>query len=224
MKLITKTTINIILLVISAFMFIGIIKWGSYLIETKPCDKYCDKHGGNKFKEGFDMYAQPTIDLGMPDTSHTVNLPLNTTFSCENMCGPLARCSKTGEQCTSDVDCYGCQPKVYEPEYERKDVRGQNDAGKLTSGITPRYSTLTTDIGTQAKLYGPTENLAPVQYFKGVNEWRKSFDVGMELYNKKFNPSIDMLPFLPKYPPRPSLSGEFIDNGPLASNAFLSNK
>ena len=129
MKLITKTVANIILLVISVFMFMGIIKWGNYLIKTKQCKGI--------FKEGFDMYAQPTIDLGTPETSHTVNLPINTTFSCKNMCGPLARCSKTGEQCTSDVDCYGCQPKVYEPAYDTKAVGGQNDAGKLTDGVTP---------------------------------------------------------------------------------------
>jgi hypothetical protein len=205
-------------------MFMGIIKWGNYLIKTKTCECKQNRSVNRTFKEGFDMYAQPTLDLGMPDTSHTVNLPINTTFSCENMCGPLARCSKTGEQCTSDVDCYGCQPKVYDPAYTKKDIGGQNDAGKLTSGITPRYSVLTTDIGTQAKLYGKGENLMPMQYFKGVNEWRKSFDTGMELYNKKFNPNIQVLPFLPKYPPRPSLSGEFVDDGPLAANAFLSNK
>jgi len=216
MKLLTKTVVNIFLLVISVFLFMGILKWGNYLIKTKPCS--------NKFKEGFDMYAPPTIDMGTPETSHTVNLPINTTFSCENVCGPLARCSKTGEQCTSDVDCYGCQPKVYEPDYAMKDIGGQNDAGKLTGGITPRYSTLTTDIGTQAKLYGKGENLMPMQYFKGVDQWTKPFKAGMELYNKKFNPNIQVLPFLPKYPQRPSLSGEFVDDGPLAANAFLSNK
>lgn len=220
MKLIStkniKNVVNIILLVISVFMFMGIIKWGNYLIKTKQCKGIC--------KEGFDMYAQPTIDLGTPETSHTVNLPINTTFSCENVCGPLARCSKTGEQCTSDVDCYGCQPKVYEPVYASKDIGGQNDAGKLTQGATPTYSALTTDIGTQAKLYGKGDNLTPSSYFKGVDQWTKSFKVGMELYNKRYNPNIEVLPFLPKYPPRPSLSGEFMDDGPLAANAFLSNK
>lgn len=217
MKLLTKTVVNIFLLAISVFMFMGILRWGNYLIKTKPCSN-------KTFKEGFDMYAPPTIDMGTSETSHTVNLPINTTFSCENVCGPLARCSKTGEQCTSDVDCYGCQPKVYEPEYAMKDIGGQNDAGKLTVGITPRYSVLTTDIGTQAKLYGEGENLMPMQYFKGVDQWTKPFKAGMELYNKKFNPSIEVLPFLPKYPQRPSLSGEFVDDGPLAANAFLSNK
>jgi hypothetical protein len=100
-------------------------------------------------------------------------------------------------------------------------VRGQNEAGKLTDGVTPTYSVLTTDIGTQAKLYGKGENFMPPSYFKGVNEWKKSFDVGMELYDRKYNPSIEILPFLPKYPKRPSLSGEFVDDGPLAANAYL---
>ena len=194
-------------------MFIGIIKWGNYLIKTKKCNK--------NNKEGFDMYAMPIIDTHTPQTSHNVDLPINTTFSCTNMCGPLARCSKTGEQCTSDVDCYGCQPPLNLSNNTTKNVRGQNDAGKLTDGVTPTYSELTTDIGTQAKLYGKGENFKPPSYFKGVNEWKKSFDVGMELYDRKYNPSIEILPFLPKYPKRPSLSGEFVDDGPLAANAYL---
>jgi len=209
-KYISKNTLNIILLIISILLFIGIIKWSNYLIK-------------NKFilKEGFDPYTQTLLDTGTPQTNHTVNLPINTTFSCQNMCGPLARCSKTGEQCTSDVDCYGCQPKVYVTNYETEDIGGQNDAGKLTNGENPTYSTLTTDIGTQAKLYDKGENLNPPSYFKGVNEWKNSFDAGMELYNKKYNPNIAILPFLPKYPARKTLSGEFPDDGPLASNAFL---
>lgn len=43
--------------------------------------------------------------------SHNVDLPINTRFSCANMCAPPARCSITGEQCTSDVDCSGCLKK-----------------------------------------------------------------------------------------------------------------
>jgi hypothetical protein len=212
MKIPSKDIINITLLVISVLMFVGIINWGKYLINTR-----C--------KEGFESFSEPQIDKGTPQTSHTVNLPINTTFQCENMCGPLARCSKTGEQCTSDVDCYGCQPTVVAPINQiYGDVRGQNDAGKQTNGQTPTYSILTTDIGTQAKFYGKGENPIPDQYFKGVDEWRGSFDAGMDLYNKKFNPNIEVLPFLPKYPTRVTLSGEFIDDGPLASNAYLANE
>jgi len=49
-------------------------------------------------KEGYNNY------------SDNVDLPINTKYSCKNMCGPHATCSLTGEQCTSDIDCYGCQP------------------------------------------------------------------------------------------------------------------
>lgn len=43
-------------------------------------------------------------DKGDFTTTHTVNLPLTTNFSCSNMC-INARCSKTKEQCLSDIDC-----------------------------------------------------------------------------------------------------------------------
>jgi len=218
MKLLFKNYFEIILFVISLLMFIGIIKWGNYLIKTRKCGfKNEDKAtiGGN---QGFQNFS---IDMGTPETNHNVNLPINTTYSCENICGPLARCSKTGEQCTSDVDCYGCQAKIFVPIYTTEEIGGQNDAGKLTGGITPQYSTLTTDIGTQAKFYGKGENLNPPSYFKGVNQWKKAFNTGMELFDKRYNPNINTLPYLPKYPKRKTLSGEFIDDGPLASNAYL---
>jgi hypothetical protein len=117
-----------------------------------------------KKKEGFSGY------------SHTVNLPINTSMTCENTCGPPNRCSVTGEQCTSDVDCYGCQT--------------QSDAVE-----------------------------APPVYFQGVNTWREAFDVGNALYNQKYNPSLAFQPFLPHYPSRPTVSGEFVDDGPLAANS-----
>ena len=43
-------------------------------------------------------------------TSHSVDLPLTTKYSCKNFCGPNARCSITGQQCMADIDCPGCQP------------------------------------------------------------------------------------------------------------------
>ena len=46
--------------------------------------------------------------LSFINTEH-VDLPLTTNYSCQNMCGPPARCSITGEQCRSDSDCFGCK-------------------------------------------------------------------------------------------------------------------
>jgi hypothetical protein len=164
---------------------------------------------------------EPMIDKGLPSTSHSVDLPINTTYSCNNMCGPMAKCSITGEQCSTDVDCYGCRPTYVPPKtnYVGDDVRGQNDAGKLTVGQTPQYSSLTTDIGSRAAFFD--KNAQVPQYSEGTNIWRTSFDYGLMLYDKRYNPNLQYQEFLPKYPERTTLSGEFVDNGPLAANDYL---
>ena len=186
-----------------------IFQWGNYLIQ----------HGYVvPQKDGFTS-LNPIIDNGGPSTNHTVSLPLTTTISCKNMCGPNNRCSLTGEQCSSDIDCFGCNPQTqqFAPENSPM-VRGQNDAGKLTNEQNPTYSVLTTDIGTKAKLFNPADT-PPPQYFKGVNTWKNTFDEGAELFDKRYSPSAQS--FMPSYPKRLSLSGEFEDNGPLAANDFL---
>ena len=193
------------LLVVCVVLYCGLVYWVEVLYDE------------GKIQECFAN--------GMSYTSNytsTVNMPINTRYSCQNMCGPLARCSITGQQCQSDVDCFGChEPLDQSITKSEQDVRGQNDAGILTFNQTPRYSELTTDIGTKAKLYNKGINLDPPEYFEGVNTWKPAFDAGMELYDKMYNPSIEFQKFLPKYPKRPSLSGQFILDEPLSANAYL---
>ncbi|MCX8482828.1 MAG: hypothetical protein ORN50_04555 [Crocinitomicaceae bacterium] len=98
------------------------------------------------------------------------------------------------------------------------DVRGQNDAGKETTEVTPTYSTLTTDIGTRAKLYNKLL-IDPPKYDIGVNTWTTKFDQGQAFYDKRYFPGRQE--YMPNYPKRKTLSGEFVDDGPLASNAYL---
>jgi hypothetical protein len=85
-------------------------------------------------KEGYGNYRD------------NVDLPINTKYSCKNMCGPRGICSMTDEQCTSDIDCYGCQPKKQNKKNISKDVNSYNDNGKST----PNNSFLTSDIGSTA--------------------------------------------------------------------------
>jgi hypothetical protein len=171
--------------------------------------------------ECFDPNIAIYRDTGSPSTNHTVDLPLTTTYSCKNFCGPPARCAITGQQCTADIDCPGCNP--YGPDNKpiiSKPVPGNNDAGKLTWGVTPTYSTLTTDIGTRAKLVESNKKFnKPAQPNFGVNTWITAFNGGQELFDEKYKPAG--LEFMPTYENRYSLSGEFIDEGPLASNAYL---
>jgi|UniRef100_A0A6C0DGF1 hypothetical protein len=172
--------------------------------------------------ECFNSNEAIYVDTGSPTTTHTVNLPLTTTYSCKNFCGPTARCAITGEQCMADIDCPGCNP--YGPDFKPQKtacIPGDNDAGKLTLGVTPTYSTLTTDIGTRSKLFTTNKKKLskPDQPNFGINTWIKGFNGGQQLFDEKYRPAG--LQFMPNYDKRYSLSGEFIEDGPLASNAYL---
>ena len=195
------------LAVISFVLFISLFKWIDYLVYN------------NYISESFQqMYNQNTSEK----TTHTVDLPLNTTYSCTNFCGPTSRCSITGQQCFTDIDCPGCQPYVPPLSNAEKimdNITGDNDAGKLTVGTTPTYSVLTTDMGTRAKTFIDKKfSKTPSPEF-GINVWRSKFNTNEKLFYKRYRP--DKIEYMPSYPPRYSVTGDFIDDGPLASNAVL---
>lgn len=149
-------------------------------------------------------------------TSHTVNLPLNTTYSCQNFCGPAARCALTGQQCLADTDCSGCQP--YSPPLTKTAdcIPGNDDAGKLTVGVTPTYSPLTTGYGTKERIITKDMYSKPSQANLGYDTWGQSFNETQDLFNKRYKPN--QLQYMPNYPPMYSITGEFIGDGPLPSN------
>jgi len=149
-------------------------------------------------------------------TSHTVDLPLTTKYSCQNFCGPTARCAITGQQCFTDIDCPGCQP--YSPPLSKTNgcIPGNDDAGKLTVGVTPTYSPLTTGYGTREKVITKNMYARPPQANFGYDTWGNSFNEGQKLFNKRYKPN--QLQYMPNYPPMYSITGEFIGDGPLPSN------
>jgi len=53
----------------------------------------------------------------------------------------------------------------------------------------------------------------------GVNTWMGGFNEDQALFDKRYKPPA--VQFMPDYPERYSLTGEFIENGPFASNAPL---
>jgi hypothetical protein len=123
-------------------------------------------------------------------TSNTVDLPLTTTYSCQNFCGPTSRCAITGQQCFTDIDCPGCQP--YSPPLKNTEkmdeIIGDNDAGKLTFNITPRYSVLTTDMGTKARSFSSKKFAKAPNADYGINVWRDDFDEQEKLFDKRYKP------------------------------------
>ena len=169
-----------------------------------------------------DYISETFTDRGSSDTNHTVNMPLTTTYSCQNFCGPTARCAITGQQCMTDVDCPGCNPYMKTGSSKpNPSVRGNNNAGILTTRVTPKYSSLTTDIGTQAKLYVSNKDKLnkPAMPNFGVNTWITGFNESMHEFNKRYRPTG--LQFTPDYQKRYTMSGEFMDDGPLPANAYI---
>jgi hypothetical protein len=175
------------------------------------------------FVNFFLTIKEGLVDLGKSATSHTVNLPFNSSYRCNNFCGPKARCAITGEQCSTDVDCYGCQPPLCkQPIYPPGFIDGNNEAGKLTYNQPPQYSSLTTDIGTKATVISDKHVPRP---YEGVNTWRESADLAMEMYEKKYwyqySSSPDIIKNMPQYPVTDSITGIYKDYGPPGSNSTL---
>ena len=180
-----------------------------------------------KFKEGFDPNALLTYDSNSPKNSHNVDV-VNNNYNCSNFCGPQSQCALTREQCTSDVDCQGCQPKIdTPPDYlTSTEVKPLNDAGKLTWTQTPQYSTLTTDIGTESAYVTPGSKEAEIiRPYEGYDMWTKSFNFGLSLADKKLvydhSPEPEEYRSIPVYPITRTATGLFYDTGPTASNASL---
>ena len=191
---------------------------------------------------GQENYASYYTDLGLPGTSHTVNLPINTTFECENKCMPPARCSITGEQCNSDIDCCGCNPnskkiqQLLEKGVNLNDLNNEPESiYRFVEGFTANQ--LASAYGNNAKnkindldLFTKDNELfsKPPQYYLGEDMWSKSFYEGAKLFNDAHDPNIqkaryadinnlgqDKTQFQMKYPTRSTLSGLFVENGPL---------
>ena len=196
---------TLFLAVSSFLLFFLVFKWINYLSENKY------------IVECFQQLNNPNINNSQ---SHTVDLPLTNTYSCKNFCGPQSRCV-TGQQCFSDIDCPGCQPKKNSKStIKPNNILGDNDAGKLTFNSTPQYSSLTTDMGTQAMTFSDKEFSKTLSPTFGINTWRASFDTEQKLFDKRYKPP-STLQNIPSYPHRYSATGDFLEDGPLASNATL---
>ena len=206
MKIIQKyKTIGIILFLLILIVFL--FKWIDYLTNNNYVIEKFTNNFGNVSK----------------NTNHNVNLPLTTTYSCNNFCGPTSVCSITGQQCLADIDCSGCDPNKdkisYNSSYNSTSILGNNDAGKLTFGSTTPYSPLTSGYGTKQRIITSNMYSKPITPNFGVNNWSLAFNETYSLFNKRYKPG--KLQFMPNYPERYSLTGDFIDDGPFASNATL---
>ena len=225
------------------FLFWIIIKWGSLVIQ-----KVCLKEGltdFEKYSEKIVPYPKDALinynDLNSPLYSHTVNLPFNSPYSCQNFCGPQAQCAITRDQCSADIDCPGCQPPNKPmPAYMTAEIEPYDDGGKLTQNQGLQYSPLTTGLNKDYEEASPGSlNLVLKQSYQGEDRWMKSFNYGLSLYNKKtkskdeYNEgvfqggmsqglsNVDSLDYSPNYPTTVSTTGLFYQTTPPPANSTL---
>ena len=237
---------TILYTILSIFLFWFVIKYGTNVISNDWC----------RVKEGltdFERYSEKVVpypkdavinynDINSPLYSHTVNLPINDPISCKNFCGPNAKCLYTGEQCSSDIDCYGCNPG---PQQQNtcitKEVMPYDDAGKLGQNLGLNYSPLTTGYNNHnadfAEIYPGSKDAEIKIPYQGLDKWTDSFNKGLQLYNKTRESadeysqglsnkiplaSKSKMPYYEqKYPTTMSLTGQFYETTPPASNASL---
>lgn len=220
---------------VSLFLFWAIIKYGSSICSIKI--------------EGFQQivpYPKDAVidynNRNSPSYSQTVDLPLNNPVSCQNFCGPKSQCAITGEQCTSDVDCQGCNPgPTPQSECITKDVSPYDDAGKLSQNQL-QYSPLTTGYNGQNINFAeaePGSKDSQIQKpYQGTDSWTNSFNKGLQFYNLKREsadkysqgisqqiedeePLTKMSYYEPKYPTTISATGQFFETTPPASNSAI---
>ena len=167
--------------------------------------------------EGLTNGNEYSKDIYSPLYSHTVNLPINDPVSCSNFCGPKSQCLLTREQCTSDIDCYGCKP-----------VKSYDATGKLGPNLGLQYSPLTTGFNNHsadfAQIYDSSKDAQLTVPYQGLDTWTESFNAGLDLYNKKrasADKTNNHLYYEPKYPMNISLTGQFYETTPPAANASI---
>ena len=203
MNFIQKKYTNIFLGILCVILLFYIFFWvdflavNKYIVECFTPGPVAEDYGGS--------------------TSHSVDLPLTTKYSCKNFCGPSARCSISGQQCSADIDCPGCQP--YSPPLPKsnENIPGDNDAGKLTYNINPRYSSLTSGFGTQERVITNNMFSKPSMSNFGGNIWFSDFIKDKKMFDERYKPKN--IEFMPNYPERYSLTGQFIEDGPFAANS-----
>ncbi len=141
-----------------------------------------------------------------PEYSKTVDLPLTFPFSCKNFCGPGNKCAITGEQCSDDYDCKGCEniPRLKPPKIE------------------PHYNELSKNNEQMDYLYPGSKNNSTPLHYSGGNEWINNFNEAIKLYNQKelFNNPLNDFEkkIISVYPTNISITGQYYETTPRGYN------
>jgi len=222
---------NILLAGLCILMTWLIINWFKYLTNNYFILQGTNNTNNTNIVEGYEANTYSTLAYDNPNTpltTHSVDLPLNTNYSCSNVCGPKATCSKSGQQCSTDVDCYnvGCQSLLKPPS--KKQVENvedgpapADDAGILTYNQALQFSSLTTDLATNAGIID--ENATIQRGYEGIPVWEDTYNTTAQIIDNelahKYSADPEKYASTPHYKTTQTATGLFYDIGPTASNS-----
>lgn len=137
---------------------------------------------------------------------NAIDLPIIFPFQCKNFCGPTNTCAITGETCSNDYDCQGCESIPYHKPPK----------------VMPYYKELSHDNEQMDYVYvGAKNNLTPI-YPSGNEEWIYGFNEAMKLYNRRETYNSPLTDFEKKivsdYPITMSTTGQYYNTTASAYN------
>ena len=206
---------NILLGVLCILLIWLIINWFQYL------QKNYFIFQGTNIVEGFNpnIYV-PDYKDSIPKTD-TVNLPINTNYTCSNFCGPKATCSKSGQQCSTDVDCYnvGCRSLL------NVSKTGENLPTKNNAGPEPLDDALIFSANVSSNAGIIDENATIKRGYIGVPVWEDEYNAMVNINNDQlayeYAANPDKYKYTPHYKTTETATGLFYDIGPTALNEMV---
>ncbi len=161
-----------------------------------------------------------------------VPMPLNTPYTCHNMCGPLGQCARTRESCLSDSDCTGCQRiEVFRDEEVRNTPNNNNSQAlkALPVQLRPMESVSSSlvnafgaegyeEVNHHGNRKQKKSSSEPIVIFRDTktDTWSDTFRREQALFDQHFRPQN--VPFMPSYAYRTTLTGAFREDGPFPAN------
>ena len=137
-----KTYTKYFLLFFCVFLLFLIFKWVDFLLKNHYLQSgtYVELFNGN-----MNVSSSYTSKIEDPttikySTGHAIDMPYFTDYTCSNWCGPQSQCLLTRQQCSSDVDCGGCQDLNIKNNTKAIDIYNLGQSFMDIKGFNPRPS------------------------------------------------------------------------------------
>lgn len=140
-------TMKYLLLLVCIFFIIIIFRWVDFLVKNHYLQSgtYLELFNGyiNIDKDSSSSSSIPKSEE-FTKSSYSINnrtdMPYFANYSCDNWCGPPSKCLYTREQCSRDVDCFGCRKLTAKNNKISLNISDLGQSFMNTKGFNPSPS------------------------------------------------------------------------------------